>query len=953
MRISIAVYLTICLTFSSAVTHSQTRTDQRIINDAVDKYRQAPNDSLKRLALHDLDSLCNIPQLRGFVIVQLNNISDPEIDQLIGDHIIPIDSIKDFISESLLLEKMNLANRPYSFFIIEQQIINSKDAIHEESLKEMYRKQLFIKMINSFPMRGISAFLKYYFRNPANLSSLNDYWKKSNLNIVTNQILENPKYDAAYVNIFFREVKEENVSANSNSQKISETFTLLHSRMYNNKLCRKCKVDSIPTIFRSESYLLTLTPEQLSGAIGSYLSSIKSGSIILTEDVMQIFKKDLNATSNLQIDELVHNYNNLLQVLLLIINKNYFSEDQLKPAAITKEALLANSNAPIISQGLSIPYLLKYLVEQITSKTSNATFAEIIVDEAMAEQSLLAYGRKVDNKALISNVGVISNLNNSSPVDYIKYVTRKSFKKIVVTNRTYDLTSYRVTENSKIKRKFWFTKKVVYTTDIPLKMRNIILSNRTVLDASGYSFFERDLSVNFGKNKPFQEVVDIISNEPKTCFGILKNSVSNQSYPLKFVFTEIGEKVASGEPTELYSYIGLKLGYQKPMTPKGIFTGMHSTINNSLISEDDKKSFNAAFLQTPSMVWGRNYLNYLDSQLVFDQRTQIDRLHANTITYHAHIIVNNLIYRRANDLPEKDDCGWWQALWCNGDRNRQLNEQRQYHINNSAYQIQTNNKKLSSISEFDILKLHNAKQIEPFYTAYDTISRSILCLVRITSENGFNILPVSTRLNEKNNIDKADKFWKKYDSAYLERYNIDLSNLSDHDFQYFAELSNNFIKENMSSNTIGDRLNQGGYTKINYFFPENKIDGYENNEFVNNINLQSYYLVSERKLIRKIKNEYLIPKDITIEKGNELSATTNSQLNSALQGTLAQVNQSFDSALETWNEWFIFIGFSSFNGYTIPWVQFGGGSLRISIALPMMGPIPIIPLPRNFSYTPF
>lgn len=196
----------------------------------------------------------------------------------------------------------------------------------------------------------------------------------------------------------------------------------------------------------------------------------------------------------------------------------------------------------------------------------------------------------------------------------------------------------------------------------------------------------------------------MIINSPEKAVGILINTTTNINYPNTFIDQEIREKISSGSPDDLYTYVGLRLGFQKKFTARGIMPDVISTVNSSLLSAN-KASFVNAYTSNPNLIPNRNYLNHLDSTSIFAQRSEADKMHPSTLLYRGLYTINDLINRRANALPLKRDCKWYEALWCNKEPNRALNAERQRHIDNSAFAMRDNQDKLNRLRIFDAVNL--------------------------------------------------------------------------------------------------------------------------------------------------------------------------------------------------------------------------------------------------------
>jgi hypothetical protein len=950
------------------VTFSQSKQEQTAIINAIEGFKNASNDSIKKVYLGQIERYYTNPTFAEFTLRNLNSIEDLEIDLLIGNNFPPIDSITDFSLHRTLLTIMELNRKPFTYLMIEQVLRNSSDASTIPD-KENLRKKCFIKLIESNAPRGANVMATYYANNTYNRSAFNQYWSRDEIDFLMNKVLADETYYIFCYEKFRPVINLTGENPGSNLSYLQSKLVALNELITTWRNCKKCPITRIPEIFKSLSHLSSLNKQQRQVAIQPYLAAIKNGTTYLSHEALNIFKEELNQSANSSLDNLVLKYNENLNDICSIINRNYFSQTPIACTPITKEMLTSHSAASIISQALSFEFLNQYILDEVLKKTSHQHFSKLAVEEAFAEIAMIAYNVSVANATsgitiqekfenqwraarLKTSLGTIDKVDNTDPAGYVSFLKKRSFKRLHIKERKFDISTYRIFEDVRIKRKWWFSKKVKYVTDIPLKYRNIVRSNYKLFDLINYSFFERDADVHFGNNRPFEQFVDIIVNNPEQAVGSLKNAAFDTDYPATFTETEIRTKISTGSPEPLYHYIGLKMGFQKPFTSRGIFREVQDAVNASLLPPVDKASFSNAY-NAPNLTTNRNYLNYLDSNSIFVQRAEIDKMHAATHLYRAHYIVNTLINRRAHGLPIKRDCKWYEFLWCNKDRNRKLNDERRRHINNSETAINDFANKLNSLKIFDIVSLNNPKTILPFYVVIDSGSKNMLCLVKVVSDNGTHIIPISASLASKDNLIAADKFWKKYDPYYLDRYIVDLSNLSDHGYEYFANLSELFIKENMTKNSMADRLYQNGFTKLSDFYPDTPIPNDQDNEFIQNLNIQSHFLLKERRLIDKIRNDHPKPLPSTISGGNLLASTTNATLNNALVGTLATINRNFDSALETWEEWFVFIGFTTFNGQPIPWIQFGGGSLRIAIALPLMGPIPAIPLPRNFAITPF
>ena len=527
---------------------------------------------------------------------------------------------------------------------------------------------------------------------------------------------------------------------------------------------------------------------------------------------------------------------------------------------------------------------------------------------------------------------------------------RGRIKDIVVKSRTFDLENYKVIEQCKIKRKWWFSKKITYISDIPFRLRNFIKNDGyKSLDVTDYSFLERDLKIEYGENRPFFDFIDIINNNPEKCFPTESNAFIENEYPKNYFETEIRKKVTSGFPSDLYFAIGLKLNYQKPLTQKKIFNEVETGIQSSFIPNADKDNFKKYFGDDNSLQLDRNFINYQPKELLNNQSNAIDRFYGNTMMYHGNLTVYEKMKSRAEGLPVKPDCHWYEFIWCNGDRNRRFNDERQRHINVAQNKLNENSKNLNALPLFDFLNVKNPTTVEPFYTAFDTTNNFIFCLVKIHDDKGVHILSISKdNLNSASNLKKADIFWTKYDNSYLERYNIDVSNLSDHGFEYFAMLSENFLNENMTDNSLVMRLVHNGYTKLNQLYPENQYLPASKNEYIKNANFSSFLFTKERKLNDLINQNTPIATADAVSKINDASNGTQKNLDNQLQGTIRQINSAYDDALDKWNEFFIFIGFSSSGGQVIPIIQFNSGSLSINIAIPIFGIPPVFPIPRIF-----
>ncbi len=964
-------FITLFVNFS----FPQSRNDKAKIMAAIKNFSEASNDSLKRVFLTEISNYYKAANTKYFTAKQLENVLQPEIDQLIGDNIVPIDKISDFDQASKELEYIYFSSRPYSKFIVENDINACADCGAEKG-KETYRKELFQKLMESESYYELSTFLLFYFKKQANINSLNQYWNAKELNKIIDKIYESSTYYVAYSELLEKAFHGSISSGmNLNSDKLIVVRDELSDIILTRKECKKCNTEKYPEIFREYEYLKLLNQSEIEKLLTKeIIQKIYKGELTFNQNILTLFQNVLCKSNNSEISELIKRYNFYVLLLQADLNKNYLSDNPVSFPKISEKFLLAQPNSCLLSHALSFEFIKNFISENLSQHIGNSKFANSVTEEIMSNISLLYYALLKNKGTLVydentfstdpyllvnslwqgadlkSKIGVQAIITNSNLSDISEIYLNNRIKRIVVTNRTFDFDNYKVVEKCKIKRKWWFTKRFTYTTDIPFQLRNTLRKDTyKALDIMEYSFLERDLEIKYGKNKPFFELIDIVNDDPDLSLPMLANCFKDKNYPVDFCITEIKKKISSGVPYKLFKEIGLKLGRQKDIFNRDIFTDVEAKVMSSLIPDVNKQGFKTQFRDNNSLKLDRNYLNYQIKTQLDNQRASIDVFYGLTMGYNANVRVYSQMNARANSLPIKRDCRWYEALWCNGDRNRKMNATRQFHIDNSSRKINENRNNLNSIQYFNILNLKNPKTIFPFFTTFDSSTNSIFCLVKMEDDNGSHVLSISTdALKTGANLKNADLFWIKYDNHYLQRYNIDLSNLSDHGFEYFAQLSDNFIKENMTENTLVKRLINSGYTKCSDLYPEDQYLPGSSNEFIKNINLGTYLFIKERKLISLIHENNPRANVEAISKINDAVVNTDAELNNKLTGTINQINSSFDEALERWNEWSIFIGFMSSGNTTIPIIQFSGGSLSINIAIPLFGPLPIIPLPRNF-----
>jgi hypothetical protein len=195
-------------------------------------------------------------------------------------------------------------------------------------------------------------------------------------------------------------------------------------------------------------------------------------------------------------------------------------------------------------------------------------------------------------------------------------------------------------------------------------------------------------------------------------------------------------------------------------------------------------------------------------------------------------------------------------------------------------------------------------------------------------------------------INNLNSYWIANDSNYLQRYNVDLSNISNHGFEYFTLLTNNFVKENFTLNSLVDRMFYQGIMKLNslnndLFSTDTIIKGLFKENFI----LEEMMFSEEKQLVQLINDNDPRASSALKQKILETNGSLSNSINLAIQGDINNLNATFSDANRKWNEWSIFIGFTGSGDAVVPIIQFGSSSFSINVAIPIVGDIPVIVLP--------
>lgn len=950
--------------------NGQTHEEKKEIKSCIEKIRSHSTPDISA-EINKISAYFKKASTRFYTAKKIKSIKLPEFDNIIGEGVVPIETINGFPLEIKVLDKITFEERPYTLFKMGEDLRLAPDA-GQNNNKEKYRKLAYKQIIKAAPLTGIKSLLEFYLKNDQNNTIFNSTWTTKEINsLLTNQ-LNNPDTKLAYLDI----LKASLSGRTANAATPVTNFIFTEMRRIEDELYRPIlagRPSNFPLIYRSFSYLNSLSPEARNQALSSELiGRINCGISSLYKETASLFASQLKASDKC-IDSLVVKYNNYYSFIRDIINTQYLPQNQIPNLPITKQQLQSDPNNPN-AYFLNFELIRDHIAGQIISNPGQTKFVKALVDEAMSQLVIDYYVLSFDKNrspnttlnltsppsSLIAQSWLNSNFQsgntgfdwsrpNTKNSRIEKFARKGKIKSYVLLSREFNLNSYRVFERTKVKLKSGRKVKIEYVGDLPLKLRNILKVDTKRFDLIDYSFLERMVAVKFNKNRPFADMVNIIINNPTESFHFSLNSLSRSDFPRLMQETAIRESINSGFPDKLNRQIGLKLNYQKQLVKPDIFTSTSSAVAAAPFDAADKQSFISQYSTQPNIVLDRCYINYFPNTTIANQRAVIDKLLGSTVIDNGSLRFYSLIHTRASELPQKADCKWYQALWCNAKRNRAFNDAKGRMINFASSNIQKARQNLSTKSLFNYLNISNARTVKPFYTVLDVKNKVIYTLVKLIDDNGEHIIGISDdSLKGAANISEADLFWKKHDEQYLQRYNVDLSNLSDHGYEYFARLTQGFILENTSSNTIIQRLLNEGITKHYTLFPNDAFQLRVKNSFIENLQLECFYLFEDRDLIEKINNNNPIVIDQTRVNLNTAIRQTDAKVTQGLQQSFDQINSSFNDAMERWNEWSIFIGFMSTGNSSIPIVAVNFGSLSISIAIPMMGTIPIIPLPHNF-----
>jgi hypothetical protein len=941
-------------------------------------------------------------------VLAITQTQKSDIDRMINE----IHSSNDSISQEKAIENLpayldNESTREYTINSIQATLKYPKSispsskakAKHSSQRYKLYTSkvyenqksvavQKFPKWRNVQPLERLKLILEYYYKDSTSEAQLNKYWKVSEVRLLLKKMEPYKKYYSAELEFLNRYLHRRVDTPNKTP--ITDFLISYKSKLSNSIFLGKNINDRIKQgdtifindVFKGEYYFSHLADSGKAAIVNqSVKEKIRNGELIITNEVYQFIKQQLLPLSPEQKNKLRFKYEVHLNSFINVIKSSY-----IKTLAIDNVLLqtrdfvnFEKADSGIYSVRFSYEFLYSFLVNYINRKVSNPYLAESVVKDVFKQFALANYAELIQVKEkptykpnLESPVGFTklfridsSEVSNNQPKGFPATKTSSFFrqighlyrdgkiKEIIVKKRRVYLEDKKLYEAGYISLTNGTRISFTYQGLIPFNLINRVTYNQEIFQKIYYSFFERDIRLAYSLNSPFFEFLDVLENYPVQSLAYLSNGIYNKSEPIALTINTIRLNVASGHPGKLFKAIGLKVGYQKDLDTTQSISRVLGVIKST---NDITRYADSLFSSTPLQLQNAGYNNILlDSLNKFEQFDLFLRyLYAVSLEKQANLILYAIQKDRAVRLPEKSKCnGCYDVFWCDQRSNDVLNNARTNAINGSQNGIVTNSNLLGRLSNVDILSSRAKTQLLPLGSIYDPIDTSFVNYFQISQGGKGCTYAIKFDSAGKTNIGqilKLKKYFGQVDPYFFQRYNIDLSNLSDHGYLYLARLFVLFQNENSVENKLAVRMMREGFIDLNF-----KSTGFDianansDNKLIDNLLIEHFMFLDEKTLVDQMN---AVPEldSLGLAMRNIQVNSIDKSIEAAIQPDVSKINANFDNADKIWNSWFVFVGYSTNgNGYAVPIIIFSGGSIRINLALRSIGTLPVFPIP-NFKF---
>lgn len=967
MKIYIFFLFSILANTIIAQTNNQFKEVDRLMDSLL-----LPKNSFKApLFLDQLSPFLNDPATRVYTAGKLNTVKRNEVDDLFGNTIKRVGETSDYKVETEFINKLNLTERPYTKYLILTAAIYkySSDTVLETT---EYRKALFKKYISVSPLEGFSNLLALSFKDTLSEIRFNKVWNTSEIEEMINYIRLYPKYYVSYFNLLNKHIYNNDLDSMPLTARLKAETDHLSKLLFSKSIGKnKGQTITLPELFRGEAYLLTLDDSVKNKLIDPLtMEKINKGELFISDSTFKIVSFLFNDKNNFT-EQLVKKYNYYQRQIIEVINKYYISDSLAIENDITELQLdsFATGYPGIYSKRLSFDFLYQYISKKLNAKLTDEQLCKKIVTNAFEYYTLCSYNVlilneenriKFNSDSLVSSTRLINQYQlsnnkfckqsngeitgpNSDNRDLGSYYSSDQIGYINVVSRTYDLNRYKVREECTVVLKNGKRFQQVFVGDIPLKLRNLLQLNCTILDGIYYSFLERYLRVNYSINKPFNEFLDIVLSNPFVSIGVFNNSFASPMYPIDFSITEIKNTINSGTPDHIHLAIGTKLNYQKPVSAK-IINLRSYLINNNAIPAEMKVSLKDFFKMIPDNNFKTPKVYFTNNSGAAKLNAMMNELYGLTIKYNTEIKLYTHLRGKAQALPMKKFCKWYQFLWCNNKGNKQKNIERQKIVKFAQNGLTNNETLLADLKLFDLTNIAEVVSITPIFYCYDRTSKSFISINYTTESNGSHHLVTAYSQALNYDIYSINSIFETADNQYINRYGVDLSNLTNHGYGYTAKLTELFISENMSDNSVSTRLSKNGFINL----PDAAISPLDsasskmikNTELLMNMELESNLISDALNFTEIYKSGSGIPLDYT---KNKIQENKDSLNNYIAQVVLAEGNKINSQFIEVQKKWEKGGEFNADN--FISTVKFNITPYDKSLAVPVVGNFPAIPLP--------
>jgi hypothetical protein len=839
------------------------------------------------------------------------------------------------------------------------------------------------KWNNVQPLERLKLILEYYYKDSTSEAEFNKYWKISEIQNLLKKIEPYNKYYVSAVQFL-----QENIHKRKDTiQKLPVTGYLLSYELKLSKYIylgkklnepiKQSDTFSVENLSKGNFFYSSLSEnDKFTNLTPSTKERIRNGDLIIPSEIYERYKKQLLPLTSVQTNQLIAKYNTNLNDFLQVLKISYIPSLNTGNISLQLKDIVAfeKSDSGIFTKRFSYEFIYSYLFQYLNTKTSNSYLSVSVIKDVFKQLTIANYAElirvKEHPKFQKSPINILFNRDsteiysefqsrnaNSKTSSLFKTIGRLYnqgyVKEVVVKQRKFYITNKKVMEKGFVKLNNGRQIPYSYQTQIPFNLVNRVMYNQQIFHTIYYSFFERDLRLEYSQNAPCFEFIDILQNSPIECLAYLNNGINNKNEPISLTINAIRLNVSAGHPQKLFKEIGLKVGYQRDLDTS-IFI---SRILQEIKSTNDITSFSdSLFNVTPQQLRIATSNNLiLDSLDKFETfQAFLKNLYAVSFEKQANLIMFNIQKDRAIRLPEKAKCnGCYDVFWCDQKRNDALNRARSNTIGTSQNAINNYSNMLRRLSNVDILSSKDKNELTPLSSVYDSRDSSFVNYFQITKNGAGCVYAVKFDSASKKNIKqilKLSQYVNQIDPYFFQRYSVDLSNLSTHGYRFLANLFSLFQAENSSKNSLAHRLLQEGY--INTDFNSMNFDITRTNAetpFVEQLYTEHFMFLDERNMVSQINTKPVLD-SIGLTMLSEQVNSINQNMVTALQPDINRINANFDEADKEWNSWFIFIGYSTNGNSSVPIIIFSGGSIRVNIALRSFGALPIFPIP-NFKST--